>query len=97
MKRPIESNFPKALRSVRKALGMTQEDFDEVSSRVYVSALERGIKQPTLPKIDALAQVMDVHPLTLLVLAYCGEQTPEEVRRLFDRVVGEVESLPLSA
>ena len=93
MKRPIESNFPKALRSVRKALGMTQEDFDQVSSRVYISALERGIKQPTLPKVDELAAVMTVHPLTLLALSYCAKPTSAEVKRLFERVLTELDAL----
>ena len=97
MPRPIESNFPKALRHVRTAVGLTQEDFDQVSSRVYISILERGVKNPTLPKIDALANAMGVHPLTLLALAYCKGQTADEVRRLFEQVVGEVESLSQSA
>lgn len=97
MPRPIESDFPKALRHVRKAVGLTQEDFDQVSSRVYISILERGLKQPTLPKIDALANAMGVHPLTLLALAYCRSQTTDEARRLCEQVVEEVESLSQSA
>lgn len=96
MKRPIESDFSNALRHVRKARGMTQEDFDQVSSRVYVSALERGIKQPTLSKVDALANVMGVHPLTLLALSYCNKPTVEEVKRLCERVMSEMDGLTAS-
>lgn len=106
MKRPPESDFSHALRFVRKAAGLTQEDFDGISSRVYVSALERGIKQPTLPKVDALAAHLAVHPLTLLALAYCRkprrhedaaqykQATQDEVRRLFHGVLAEIDSLP---
>ncbi|HSI50685.1 MAG TPA: helix-turn-helix transcriptional regulator [Ideonella sp.] len=65
------SDFGAAVLFARKAVGLTQEDFDEVSSRVYVSALERKIKKPTLPKVDALAGRMGLHPLTVLALAYC--------------------------
>ena len=72
---------------------MTQEDFDEVSSRVYVSALERGIKQPTLAKVDALSAVLEVHPLTLLVLSYCREIDPREVQAYFAAVLSEVQQL----
>lgn len=35
-----------------------------------MSSLERGIKNPTLSKLDELCKVMQVHPLTLLALAY---------------------------
>jgi transcriptional regulator with XRE-family HTH domain len=93
MKRLIESDFSNALRVVRKARGMTQEDFDDVSSRVYVSALERGVKQPTLPKVDTLAHALGVHPLTLLTLSYCGKPTSEEVGKLMDRIANEVQAL----
>lgn len=106
MKRPPESDFSNALRAVRKARGYTQEDFDEVSSRVYISALERGIKQPTLPKVDALAAHLGVHPLTLLTLAYCRkarrhedsaqhkQAVQAEVHRLVEHVLAEVDALP---
>ena len=93
MPRPVQSNFADALRHVRKSRGLTQEDFDGVSSRVYVSALERGQKQPTITKVDALADVMGVHPLALLALSYCPHLSADEVRRLCDRIVGEVASM----
>lgn len=50
--------------------GCTQEDFSVVSSRTYVGTLERGRYSPTLEKLDDLASVMDVHPITLLVGSY---------------------------
>lgn len=107
MKRPSESDFSHALRLVRKAKGLTQEDFDDISSRVYVSALERGIKQPTLPKVNALADHLGVHPLSLLALAYCRKPRQredhqqyrravlEEARRLFESALAEIDALPL--
>ena len=87
MKRLPASNFSNALRFVRKAQGLTQEDFDDVSSRVYISALERGIKQPTLPKVDALAAHLGVHPLTLLVLAYCREPRAADAVQVCEHAV----------
>ncbi|VTU33641.1 hypothetical protein H6CHR_04042 [Variovorax sp. PBL-H6] len=35
-----------------------------------MSSLERGLKNPTLSKVDELCEVMQVHPLTLLALTY---------------------------
>lgn len=70
---PVSNNFSRALKRARSATGRTQEDFDVVSSRTYVSTLERGGKSPTLQKVDALALVLGIHPLTLLTLAYVDE------------------------
>lgn len=67
---PASNHFSRALKRARSATGRTQEDFDVVSSRTYVSTLERGGKSPTLQKVDSLAQVLGIHPLTLLTLAY---------------------------
>ncbi|WP_083944592.1 MULTISPECIES: helix-turn-helix transcriptional regulator [unclassified Variovorax] len=65
-----KNSFPAALRSLRKSRGLSQEAFSDVSSRTYMSSLERGLKNPTLSKVDELCEVMEVHPLTLLALAY---------------------------
>jgi transcriptional regulator with XRE-family HTH domain len=93
MKRPPASDFSNALRLVRKARGFTQEDFDEITSRVYVSALERGIKQPTLRKVDDLANHLGVHPLTLLVLAYSREAKARDAFKLCEQVLAEIEAV----
>ncbi len=59
-----------ALRTVRKARGLSQEAFSDVSSRTYLSVLERDLKSPTLSKLGDICEVLNVHPVTLLVLAY---------------------------
>ena len=70
-------HFGEGLQRARKSRGLTQEDFSSVSSRTYLSSLERGIKAPTITKIEQLASVIGVHPLSLLALAYlpygCGD------------------------
>lgn len=68
-------SLAKALKTVRKARGLSQEAFSDVSSRTYMSTLERDLKSPTLHKLAELCEVMDVHPLTLLTLAYAGDST----------------------
>ena len=62
-----------ALKTIRKARGLSQEAFSDVSSRTYMSTLERDLKSPTLNKLAELCEVMEVHPLTLLTLAYAGD------------------------
>ncbi|QNI00344.1 helix-turn-helix domain-containing protein [Shewanella algae] len=66
-------SLAKALKAVRKARGLSQEAFSDVSSRTYMSTLERDLKSPTLSKLAELCEVMEVHPLTLLTLAYSGD------------------------
>ena len=82
-----------ALKTIRKARGLSQEAFSDVSSRTYMSSLERDLKSPTLNKLAELCGVMEVHPLTLLTLAYAGddaqraEQLLAQVRQELDAVL----------
>ena len=68
-----KNSLATAIRTVRKARGLSQEAFSDVSSRTYMSTLERDLKSPTLHKLTELCEVMEVHPLTLLTLAYAGD------------------------
>lgn len=81
--------FGAGLKKVRKSRGLTQEDFSDVSSRTYLSSLERGLKSPTISKIDELSAVMGVHPISLLALAYLPE-SEEGRKELWDRVNAEM-------
>ncbi|WP_183149954.1 MULTISPECIES: helix-turn-helix domain-containing protein [Gammaproteobacteria] len=87
-----------AIRTVRKARGLSQEAFSDVSSRTYMSTLERDLKSPTLHKLTELCEVMEVHPLTLLTLAYAGDDTHKadellaRVRQEFETVLKECDT-----
>lgn len=81
-----------ALRTIRKARGLSQEAFSDVSSRTYLSSLERDLKSPTLHKLTELCEVMAVHPLTLLTLAYASNNSAE-IDRLLAQVRKELELL----
>jgi transcriptional regulator with XRE-family HTH domain len=89
---PSKNAFPAALQAIRKARGLSQEDFSDVSSRTYLSSLERGLKSPTLTKIVELCEVMEVHPLTLLTLAYGRDS--KGVQDVLARVQRELASIP---
>lgn len=66
----INVAFGKALRKCRTLKGYTQEDFANVSSRTYISSLERGLKSPTIEKVNELANEMKICPLALMALTY---------------------------
>ena len=87
------NSIAKAIRMVRKSKGLSQEDFGATSSRTYVSTLERGIQSPTLGKLEALAEVMDVHPLTLLVLSYLEKPDVGAAGKLFERIATEISEI----
>lgn len=86
-----KNSFAAALKTVRKARGLSQEAFSDVSSRTYMSSLERGLKSPTLSKVAELCEVMDVHPLTLLTLAYGGDS--KGVSEVIERVQCELAAI----
>lgn len=50
-----------------------------------MSLLERNLQSPTLHKLTELCEVMEVHPLTLLTLAYAGDST-----RKADEILAQV-------
>lgn len=81
-----------ALKTVRKMRGLNQEAFSNVSSRTYMSTLERDLKSPTLNKLAELCEVMEIHPLTLLTLAYAGDST-QQADQLLVQVRQELEAI----
>ncbi|GKX47823.1 helix-turn-helix domain-containing protein [Pectobacterium carotovorum] len=85
----FKPSLPDALRRIRKARGLSQEAFSDVSSRTYMSTLERDLKSPTLNKLAELCEVMEVHPLTLLTLAYAGNDA-QRIDQLLVQVRGEL-------
>jgi transcriptional regulator with XRE-family HTH domain len=89
-------SFPSALRAIRKARGLSQEAFSDISSRTYLSSIERGLKVPTISKVEQLCEVLEVHPLTLYALSYVGkDKSPDkvlaQVRRELDEVYAQLE------
>ena len=89
---PTKRSLPAALKLARKARGLSQEAFGDVSSRTYMSTLERGQKSPTMSKLTAICEVLAIHPVTLLTLAYTGKSS-SEMDRLLARVRRELATL----
>jgi transcriptional regulator with XRE-family HTH domain len=89
----IQKAFGQALRTTRKASNLSQEDFSDVSSRTYMSSLERGLKSPTLDKVKLLAGRMGVHPLTLLTITYLFESNQTDAKHIFSQVLSEIDNI----
>ena len=82
-----------AIKGVRDARGLTQEDFSDVSSRTYISTLERGLKSPTIDKLDKIARRLDIHPVSLLALCYVRQGFKGNIDNLLGRVSREVAAI----
>lgn len=93
----LRNDFAAGLKRTRNARGLSQEDFGLVSSRTYVSSLERGLKSPTLNKVDDLADALGVHPLTLVVMSYLETSSPAAAGDLLEKVLDEVQSVVAKA
>jgi transcriptional regulator with XRE-family HTH domain len=92
--RRLTTGFGNGLRQVRKTRGLTQEAFANVSGRTYVSALERGDRgNPTIQKLEELCELLECHPLTLLLISYGSEKRGENAKQLLKRIERELEDL----
>ncbi|WP_420390568.1 helix-turn-helix domain-containing protein [Marinobacter sp.] len=88
----LHQAFGQALRRQRRAKGLSQEEFTIVSSRTYMSELERGLKNPTLDKINELATIMGIHPLTLLTECF-SLKDDSNIDEIFARITQELASV----
>lgn len=92
----LRQAFGQVLRDARKLRGVSQESLADVSSRTYVSGLERGLKNPTLDMVDVLADHLTLHPLTLIAAAYLAKQNihRDELLAILSRELKELRSAP---
>ncbi|WP_042955194.1 helix-turn-helix domain-containing protein [Pseudomonas sp. G5(2012)] len=82
--------FGVTLRRYRVRAGLSQEAFSSVSSRTYISTLERGLKNPTLDKVNEIASALKVHPLTLLTSYYLTLDDTLSIDDLIARIRSEL-------
>ena len=58
----IRKKFGKRLRALREERGWSQEEFADRAGlhRTYVSAVERGVRNPTLSVLERLSKALGV-------------------------------------
>lgn len=61
-KTDLTIKFGNKIRELRKAKGLSQEDFADSCEfdRTYISGIERGTRNPTLKALETLANALDV-------------------------------------
>lgn len=88
----LKNAFAAVLKAMRAGRGLTQRNLAKVSSRTYVSKLERGQSSPTLEMITALSGPLNVNPLTLVAITLCAE-SGQSVNALLRRTQDELADL----
>ena len=79
---PPQADFGRALRQLRAARGLVQEDMQLATSRRHISRIEQGHQVPSVRTIEVLAEQMQIHPLTLVAVAYWPELDAASVSEL---------------
>ncbi|NQD81036.1 helix-turn-helix transcriptional regulator [Pseudomonas sp. CrR14] len=85
------------IKNLRTSKGLPQEGLGP--SQSYISAIERGKWKPSIEKLEQIADIVGIHPLTLLLLAYQKQShglKPDELLKKIQReVISLKDSLPL--
>lgn len=87
----LKDAFAIALRKARLRRALTQEDFGIISSRTYLSTLERGLRNVTLEKSSDLARRMGMHPLSLIVQTFLLVEPDTDLDSLFEQIRREID------
>lgn len=88
----LKPAFASVLKAMRGIRGLSQKKLAEVSSRTYISKLERGQCSPTLEMITALSMPLSISPLTLVALTI-GRESGQSITSLVSRLEGELTQL----
>lgn len=90
----LKEAFGISLKGMRLRQRLTQEDFGDVSSRTYISMLERGLKNATIEKVAELAERLEIHPISLMVETFMILHPEVDLDSLIERIRNEVARHP---
>lgn len=90
---PPQADFGRALQQLRTARGLVQEDMLMATSRRHISRLEQGHQVPSIRTIEVLAEQMQIHPLTLIAVAYCPDLDAATVNEILMTIEADFRSI----
>lgn len=89
----LQKALGEVFANTRQSVNLTQEDFEPLSPRTYISHLERGLSSPTILKLDMLAGVMGVHAVSLLFQAYLKYDTNLDAFQLMAKILEDSKTI----
>lgn len=78
------------IRDIRRSRGLPQEGLGP--SQSYISAIERGKWKASLEKLEQIAEILSLHPTTLLLLAYLRKDPSLDAQMLIAQIQAELDS-----
>jgi len=83
--------FSQVVREIRKQLHLTQEQLSERCNMhpVFISEIERGIRNPSLDTILKLAEGLEIAPGELINMALGGSSAKQEMKRNILVLIGQ--------
>jgi len=88
----VKTAIAAVLKAMRRARGLSQNNLAEVSSRTYVSKLERAQSSPALEMMTTLSAPLNISPLTLVAITI-GTETKQPISSLIKLVEDEIADL----
>ncbi|WP_406226974.1 helix-turn-helix domain-containing protein [Pseudomonas siliginis] len=82
----LNDAFAAALKGMRTLRHMPQQRFFGTTSRAYMTHLEQGRRGPGLAKIEDLAAVMGVHPVSIVVECYLQKNPEMDLESLLEKI-----------
>lgn len=89
----LQEALGEVFAQARKSVKLTQEDFETISPRTYISHLERGLSSPTIDKLDQLAGLMGIHAVSLLFQAYLKYDKSLDALQLMAKILEDSKTL----
>lgn len=90
-------NLGIAIRSVRRQLGITQQELSEKSgiSQTSLSQIENAVKRPSNKTIQKICGVLEIPEAVLYILAMQDTDVPSDKKRVYDMLFPSIKNLAL--
>lgn len=90
-------NLGVAIRSVRRQLGITQQELAERSgiSQTSLSQIENSVKRPSNKTIQSICTVMEIPEAVLYILAMQDTDVPTNKKNVYDMLFPSIKNLAL--
>lgn len=89
----LKKAFGKIFARSRKRAGLVQEDFEPITSRSYISYIERGEVSITMDKLNALSEVIGMHPVSMIFQAYLEYDKDVSALDLMTMIMEDIKKL----
>lgn len=86
----LTQSFGLVFKRLRLARGLSQEFFSPVVTDRYLRKLEKGGASPTLDTLARLAELLEIHPSTLIALCEADRISDTDLESLLASINEEI-------